>query len=286
MFHKKVKLMFSVVREILHRETAQGAIEQEASQGSDLANGGFGVPGDTALSGWFNEGTGELFRGFPVHRDDTVLDVGCGDAPFTRFCAMRGAEVLFADIDEAKVHATQLALQDTPARKISPIVSDCNPLPLEDETVDKVISLEVLEHVDDPEVFLRELVRVGKPGALYLITVPDPVIEKLQKNGLAPDAYFAKPNHIRIIERENFSQLVKDAGLEIVRQDRFGFYWSMWWVFFWACRQNVSPPWHPLLQSWTSTWSRLLETEDGPRIKRALDDFLPKTQLIIARKPS
>ena len=248
-------------------------------------NAGFGVPIDTALSGWFNEKTGELFKGFPILKKDVVLDVGCGDAPFIRFCAMQGTEVIFADIDADKVNATHSALQKTPARKIRPIISDCNPLPLECSTADKIISMEVLEHVDDPEVFIRELVRVGRPGALYLITVPAPEIEKLQKKGLAPDSYFSKPNHVRIFERDDFSRLITDAGLEIENQETFGFYWSLWWVFFWACRQDLSPPWHPLLQSWTTTWSTLLDTEDGPRIKRALDDYLPKTQLIIARKP-
>ena len=51
------------------------------------------------------------------------------------------------------------------------------------------------------------------PHLKYLITVPDPEIEKLQKKGLAPDAYFSKPNHIRIWERDAFAQLVTDAGL-------------------------------------------------------------------------
>ena len=259
---------------------------KEAGLNSAHSNAGFGVPRDTALSGWFNEKTGELFKGFPISPDDVVLDVGCGDAPFTRFCAMRGAEVIFADIDAVKVGATHKALKETPARNIRPLVSDCNPLPLESASVDKIISLEVLEHVDDPKVFIRELVRVGKPGALFLMTVPAPEIETLQKKGLAPDSYFTKPNHVRILERDDFSKLVTGAGLKIEQQKTFGFYWSLWWVFFWACRQDLSPPWHPLLQSWTITWSTLLETEDGPRIKKTLDDFLPKTQLIIARKPA
>lgn len=280
--------MIQLFKNFFHRRAQEQKPGQTAPETvqpeKEKAPAGFGVPEDTALSGWFKKETGELFEGFPIHPEDVVLDVGCGDAPFTLFCAMQGAEVIFADIDAEKIAATQNALKNTPARKITPIVSDCNPLPLENEIVDKVISMEVLEHVDDPMVFIRELVRVGKPGAAYLITVPDPEIEKLQKKGLAPDAYFAKPNHIRIWERDAFAQLVSEAGLEIKQQKRFGFYWSLWWIFFWACKQDLSPPWHPLLQSWTTTWSTLLETEEGPRIKRALDEFLPKTQLILARK--
>lgn len=285
--------MIQLIKKMLHPgarkqgggEKAPREAEQNNAHASHKSNGGFGVPKDTALSGWFHKDTGELFTGFPIYPEDVVLDAGCGDAPFIHFCAMQGAEVIFADIDAEKIDATARAVKETPARKITPIVSDCNPIPLESGSVDKVISMEVLEHVDDPAGFVRELVRVGRPGAAYLMTVPASEIENLQTKGLAPDSYFVKPNHVRIFEHDDFSKLITDAGLEIERQEKFGFYWSIWWVFFWACRQDLSPPWHPLLQSWTDTWSILMDTEDGPRIKRALDDFLPKTQLIIARNP-
>ncbi|WP_215199644.1 methyltransferase domain-containing protein, partial [Escherichia coli] len=41
------------------------------------------------------------------------------------------------------------------------LVSDCDPLPLADATATRVVSTEVIEHVDDPRQFLAELVRVG-----------------------------------------------------------------------------------------------------------------------------
>ena len=280
--------MFYKIRRLFRRKRRRLFADNDTPLEQPALNsetGGFNVPRDEVLSGWFQTESGELFTGFPIDQGNTVLDVGCGEAPFSRFCATQGAMVLFTDIDWSKVSATRDALNNIPSQRISPFVSDCNALPLKEGTVDKVISLEVIEHVDAPEGFLTELVRVAKPGALFLITAPDPVIEKLQKNNLAPDEYFQKPNHVRILERDVFADWVEAAGLDIERRDRFGFYWSMWWIFFWACRQELSPPWNPLLQSWATTWSMLLESKDGPRIKRALDDFMPKTQLIIARKP-
>ncbi|MCJ1886164.1 class I SAM-dependent methyltransferase [Pseudomonas sp. LA21] len=240
---------------------------------------------DTYLSGWFHQETDELFEGFPISADDSVLDIGCGDGPFVQFCAQRGAEVIFADIDADKVAGVERALQGSNARAMLPLVTDANPIPLPDARVNKVVAMEVLEHVEDPAQFMSELVRVGKPGALYLITVPDPLGESVQKD-LAPESYFQRPNHIRVFEREAFEQLIRDAGLVIERQAHYGFYWSVWWFFFWACKQDLSPPWHPLLDSWTRTWNMMLETEDGPRIKKALDRAMPKSQAIIARKPA
>ena len=97
-------------------------------------------------------------------------------------------------------------------------------LPVADGFATRVICTEVLEHVDDPAEVLRELVRIGAPGAMYLITVPDPVAEGVQQK-VAPPLYFQRPNHVRIIPRQEFSQLVIDAGLEIVEVSRYGFYW-------------------------------------------------------------
>ena len=67
---------------------------------------------DAMLSGWFNQQTGELFSGFPVSPEDTLLDVGCGDGGNVHFCGMRGAKIIIADIDAAKVEATRQRLSD------------------------------------------------------------------------------------------------------------------------------------------------------------------------------
>lgn len=239
---------------------------------------------DTRLSGWFCEESQELLRGFKVTAADTVLDIGCGDAPFISFCARQGAEVVFADIDPQKVAAVERALQGSNARAKRPLVTDGNPLQLPDGSMTKIVAMEVLEHVDDPAQFVGELVRVGKPGAQYLITVPDARSERVQKN-LAHESYFQKPNHIRIFEREEFERLLTDAGLIIERRTYYGFFWAVWWAFFWVCKQDLQDPWHPLLDSWGRTWACLLRQPGGPKIKAVLDDFMPKSQAIIARKP-
>lgn len=178
---------------------------------------------ETLLSGWFKHETGELFTGFAIKAEDSVLDIGCGDGPFAHFCASQGAEIYFADIDEGKVAAVATQLANSAARAIHPIVTDANPIPLEDGCVNKIIAMEVLEHVDDPAQFMRELVRVAKPGAQFLITVPDPVGEYVQKQ-IAPPQYFEHPNHIRIIEREDFTKLISDAGLVIEEQTSLAFW--------------------------------------------------------------
>jgi 2-polyprenyl-3-methyl-5-hydroxy-6-metoxy-1,4-benzoquinol methylase len=239
---------------------------------------------DALASGWYLQESDELYRGFAISAEDVVLDVGCGDGGNSLFCAFRGAHVIVADIDAHKVESTRQRLADTPARLVQGVVSDANPLLLEDGIASKVISMEVLEHVDDTAQFLSELVRVGKPGAQYLLSVPDPVQEHLQKK-VAPASHFEKPNHVRIIERAEFEKMVTDAGLVIEGHEYYGFYWSVWWLFFWVCKVDLSNAHHPLLDSWAKTWDILMDSPNGEHVRNTLNDFMPKSQVIIARKP-
>jgi SAM-dependent methyltransferase len=236
--------------------------------------------------GLFNRETRELLGGFAVGPDDVVVDVGCGAGQASAFAAECGATVYAVDIDPHALAAVDQLMQGRkPLRPFRTVLSDANPLPLSDGLATRVVAQEVLEHVDDPRQFLAELVRIGRPDALYLLSVPDPVGERVQKK-LAPEAYWRKPNHLRIFEREQFAELVRDAGLSIEKKLSSSFFWSMWWILFWSGRGDVASgePGTPVLALWNKTWAALLKTQHGPRIKEALDEAMPKSQVILARK--
>lgn len=240
---------------------------------------------DIHLSGWLQNDTGELIKGFAIGPQDTVLDIGCGEGGYALFSARQGAEIILADVDAEKLEIARRRLLAESARNVEILVTDANPIPLPDARVNRVVAMEVLEHVDDPAQFMTELVRVARPGALFLLTVPDEVIEGVQKH-IAPSVYFQKPNHIRIFKRGELERLATEAGLIVESSTQYGFYHAVWWSLYWACEnQPLSPPWHPLLEQWAGTWTTLLSLPAGPRIKAALDQVMPKSQVVVARKP-
>lgn len=252
---------------------------------------------DAVQSGWYQGKTNELFKGFVIRPEDSVLDVGCGAGGATLFCANRGAHVVFVDVVAEKVEALRARVATTNARGAEGYVSAGQPLPVADGSMTRIVAMEVLEHVEAPTEFMRELYRAGAPGALYLLAVPDPVGEHIQK-GFAPDYYFQHPNHIHIFEREAFARLVTDAGLEIVQRDAFGFFWTMWLFMYWTLAKAsgaepdgvshdvVQPPFPPLLNDWAKLWHQLIQMPESAPMKQALDQLLPKSQVIIARKPA
>lgn len=239
---------------------------------------------DANLCGWFNQETAELFTGFPIVEGDVFVDVGCGDGGMSMFSARNGAKVTLVDVNPSSLQASLERVNNENRHPARALLSDGDRLPIEDAFADKVISTEVLEHVDCPKTFLSELVRIGKPGALYLLAVPDPVAEEIQTH-VAPAASFQKPNHIRIIGREEFGQMVTDAGLTIVKRDSYGAFWGIFNTFLWSCNTEFDKPDHPILNHWTQAWHEVLNLPDGQKLQRLLNNVIPKSQVIIAMKP-
>lgn len=239
------------------------------------------------LDGWYRRDRRELCGNFPITSEDTFVDVGCGDGGASVFAGLCGAaKVIATDIDPASIEAVRSRMaNDAPTVPLETHLSDSNPLPLPSDTATKIVCQEVLEHVDDPPAVLAELVRIGQPGARYLLTVPDPLGESIQRH-IAPESYWRKPNHLRVFAREQFDRLVLESGLTIETRTSYSFFWVMWWTLFWADSRNMVFGYagSPVLRYWNKTWQALIEAPNGENVRRALDATMPKSQVILARK--
>ena len=102
---------------------------------------------------------------FPIGRDALVLDVGSGGNPYPR------SDVLLDRLGGAE-HRCGVAMKiDRQA-----IIGDAAKLPFKDKSFDFIIASHILEHMPDPEIFLKELQRVGKAG---YIETPNFLCERL-----------------------------------------------------------------------------------------------------------
>lgn len=238
---------------------------------------------DLCRSGWFNDARGELFAGFPLGPGDTFLDVGCGGGGAALFAARRGCTVVATDVLPSAVSALDARLREAGSASHRCVVSDSDPLPVPSGWANRIVCSEVMEHVPDPVAFIRELCRVGAEGARYLLTVPDPASEAVQRD-LAPANYWAAPNHLRVFSRDDFGRLVTEAGLVIEARHATGFFSAVWWSLFWAAGQELGEPEKPIMAAWSDVWGRLLSMPNGDQVKAALDRQMPKSQVIVARK--
>lgn len=95
-----------------------------------------------------------------------VLDVGCGVGSVVHALTVRGSDAYGVDPNAT---AIEQAHHGPGIFR----VSDAYPLPFDDASFDAVGSFTVLEHVMDPVITLREMVRVVKPGGRIVIACPN-----------------------------------------------------------------------------------------------------------------
>jgi SAM-dependent methyltransferase len=228
----------------------------------------------------------EFLFGLEISSSDTVVDIGCGAGDACVFAGQLGAEVIGIDIEASLIAQATERMRHVPARSFRGIVSDSSPIPLADDTASVVLCTEVLEHVDDPPRFLSELARIGRPGARYLISVPDPTSESVMRV-VAPPWYFEKPIHQHVFEHEQLDALVCASGLEIETRTSGGFQESIKWFIHMAIGTDhmFAPPSAPILDDWERVMAALKDMPRGSTVIRELDRLIPKSQVVIARKP-
>jgi ubiquinone/menaquinone biosynthesis C-methylase UbiE len=102
----------------------------------------------------------------------TLVDVGCGNGKllFEIAQALPGLKLVGVDIAEqmlaqARENATARRIAD----KIEFKIGAAERLPFGDNTVDCVVSTLSLHHWANPEIVFQELLRVLKPGGLFLV---------------------------------------------------------------------------------------------------------------------
>ncbi len=110
----------------------------------------------------------DLIRNHVPLEGARVLDVGCGiGAYLDKFRALT-AEGFGVDVDAEKLES---ARRDKMLTTIALAVSERLPFP--DNTFDAVLLHEVIEHVSDDRLTIREAHRVAKQGAAVLIFAPN-----------------------------------------------------------------------------------------------------------------
>src|SRR5690606_31452490 len=109
------------------------------------------------------------FLGKHLERESKVLDVGCGDGYASYKLHMMGHEVIGVDIS---VEMIEKAKERTSA--IPFLIANIENLPIESNTMDAALCINVLEWVENPANALTELSRVLKPNGFLVAGILGP----------------------------------------------------------------------------------------------------------------
>ncbi len=128
----------------------------------------------------------------------TVLDIASGEGYGTNLLSEHAAFVYGVDIDEAAVTA---ATHKYHKNNIRFQQGSTSAIPLENQSVDVVVSFETIEHHDQHDEMLREIKRVLKPGGIVIISTPDKLYYSDQRN-------FKNEFHIKELYQQEFETLL------------------------------------------------------------------------------
>jgi len=103
--------------------------------------------------------------------DRPLLEIGCGEGYGTRWLAERFAPVAAVDIDASAAARAATRCAALPHCRVQ--AYDGVRLPYPDGSMATVIALQVIEHLPEPAVVLREMARVLQPGGMAMITTPN-----------------------------------------------------------------------------------------------------------------
>lgn len=186
---------------------------------------------DAKLEKWFGFVGARLD---PVRPGARALDAGCGTGTVSKFLARRGHAVVALDGFEIPLRHVERLVPEACA-----VQADLNgPLPFPDGSFDLVVSYEVIEHLENPQVFVDEAYRLLRPGGQLVIKCPnrldwyrlaDPLLGKVwYADEDATHLHYFDPFQVkRFCRRAGFQKVVSRAGTKpFFRKWRR---WRRWW---------------------------------------------------------
>ena len=135
-----------------------------------------------------------------------VLDAGCG--PGNLISRLKSRAVVFgSDFSEAALH---FCLEK---HRVPVFISNLESFSMKNNSLDSIISLEVIEHVERDRNVLKEFYRILKPGGFCIVSVP-----AFQILWSTHDEWFG---HFRRYSRKELIEKVREAGFSVVSCNYF-----------------------------------------------------------------
>ena len=144
-----------------------------------------------------------------------LLDVGCGRGDLFR--RLPSSIVTYTGVDLVRYEG----FPESPRATLR--ISDLNQdLPVGDGVADVVVSIETIEHLENPRALFRELVRALRPGGLLLVTTPNQLslLSKLSfvlkdHHGAFQSVHY--PAHITALLPSDLVNIGAELGLQTAR---------------------------------------------------------------------
>lgn len=158
------------------------------------------------------------YTGTDVFRDKIVADIGCGGGSFLDFVAGVASQIIGIEPTEAFRKKLQAKGYHAYAYTEEAFKDYKN-------EVDIITSFDVIEHVENPRIFMEECYKLCKIGGRIVIGTPteQPIMRMALGKGY--DSFLFSTQHLWVLNKESLKQAAKLAGfknIEIKCKQRYG----------------------------------------------------------------
>jgi SAM-dependent methyltransferase len=222
---------------------------------------------------------------------DKVLDLGCGEGRHVIAFYVEadvhavGVDLGFADLKKTAEKFTPFNEPTNTRKHLHLACTNALQLPFADQSFDKVVCSEVLEHIPDYHGALREIERILKPGGVAAISVPRFVPEWICW-ALSDEYHSNEGGHLRIFKAHQLKRDIENTGLCFIRH-----HWAhalhsvYWWLqcAFWKTKDT-----NPLVQAWHKlvVWDMMEQPALTATLESILNPLIGKSVVMYFYKPS
>ena len=154
-----------------------------------------------------------------IRNQGHLLDVGCGDGYLMSRISPHCDRVTGIDTEATAVRLAEELLVPYPNCRV--VQGSCYRLEFADATFDVALMADVVEHLERPELALKEIKRVLKPAGSLLLTTP-----KARSNGMWDE------RHVREYLPESLLDLLSSTFSDT----KLSYFWPIWWCRFYETR--------------------------------------------------
>lgn len=157
---------------------------------------------------------------------EKLIDLGCGTGYYLFLLSNLGVSLRLTGLDNNQ-KAMGEARESLSSKNIKFVFGDLHRMPFKNESFDKAVMSEVLEHLENDQRVLEEVLRILKPGGILVVSTPsinypffwDPINWLLYhlfsshiKNGFFSGIW---SGHLRLYDLESLKKKFEKVGFKV-----------------------------------------------------------------------